>query len=95
MQTKLLFENATPVDYEETFDWGKMSGEQQAMCIASYTEAYKLNGLKTSHDTVRRIFQLGNPKMIIGMANEKPYVNISRESVEVMKLLFTQYIEEK
>lgn len=76
---------------ESTFVWEKMDQQDKEAVLAAH------GSLSKNKELLMRIFNLGRPKVIMGMridGNNKQvlYCRIAPESVEVMRVLTREYL---
>jgi len=76
---------------EITYTFSEMPEQKQKFVLISHFIAMELRSTKQM-DILKRIFSLGNPKIVFGINGEKPYCRIAKESVEVMQLLIRNYL---
>lgn len=76
------------VKEEETKNWEQLSERQQKMVAQAHAESFKTPKL----ETMLRVFNLGNPIIVIGKKDGSTYCRIHPESVDVMVLLTNSYL---
>lgn len=78
-----------PADTTARFQY--LPERQQSFVVLAHGTAFKLSsGLQTA--TLKKIFEIGNPNIVIGEDQGKPYCRIERDSVDVMKVLMREYL---
>lgn len=71
---------------EQTFEWNELSDGQQNIIVACVGQALKNKDL----ETVKRVYELGQPKII--WADSNKYFRVHADSLEVIKLLTKTYL---
>ena len=75
---------------EQQYNWNELSQEQQTMVCQVHANAM---GRKPQNATIKRIFNLGTPAVILGENNGEKYCRIAPQSVQIMKLLIREYLK--
>lgn len=75
-------------------EWIDLTEGETFMCLAAHTQAVNLNWKNARHmATMRRIFDLGSPKIVFGYKDgEMNYCRIHENSADVIKILIRQYL---
>ncbi len=87
--------NVTEADYEAEYTWHEMTQAQCHLVIASHVALFKEKGLKATHERLERIFNLAQPKCIIGVEKGKPFCRVHQESVSITVKLISEYLNSK
>jgi hypothetical protein len=73
---------------EKEISWDDLESADQVMVITAYCQLLKTE----KSDIMLRIFNLGNPKIVIGQNGENAYCRVHKDSVDIIKLLIRQYL---
>lgn len=76
-----------PKENEHLLNWQQADEAHEACVILSHAAGFKTKDF----DTLKRIFDIGNPDMIFG--NKLSYCRIAKQSVGLMKILIEAYLK--
>lgn len=76
-----------PEEHEHGLNWQQCDEAHEACVIMSHAAALKTKDF----DTLKRIFNLGNPDIIFG--DELSYCRVAKQSVQLMTMLTQAYLK--
>lgn len=85
----------TNTDLETTKLWHELNDFEQGCMVFSHADKFRKGGINVSNDRVARLLELGTPKCVFAYKEGKiQYYRIHSDSIEVMKVLFNNYLQE-
>lgn len=75
---------------EFTVEWGCLSDDDKGMIVDSLAKAFKIPTAKAG--TLKRIFDLAKPGVVLGKSDTGAYCRISEDSREVVSVLMKEYL---
>jgi hypothetical protein len=84
---EVLTENEIARENEHSLNWQDADESHEACVIMSHAAAFKTKDF----DTLKRIFNLGNPDIIFG--DKLSYCRVAKQSVQLMTILTKQYLK--
>lgn len=80
---------------EITKDWSELDFTEQKFVILCHKYVFKSKGLDVGFYGWKKMFHLGNPKIVLGIINDEiNYSRIHEDSIDVMKVIINNYLQE-
>ena len=81
-------------DWEVTKLWDELNDFERKCLIVSHANRLKSGGIKVTNERVGKLMELGTPKCVFAYKDgEIQYYRIHSDSIEVMKVLFNNYLQ--